>query len=87
MRAVLNRYEVPNDWEGERMAGKRSRIKRRQCVGKVAHRTRAQAEMARKALYRNAWTKGIVPAKLDVYKCENCGLFHVGHSKKVQREQ
>lgn len=57
------------------------------CIGKIRHRTRAAAIVARDAMLRRPNRRKISnesgrTIRLDVYSCCNCGFYHLGHSAK-----
>jgi hypothetical protein len=56
------------------MASKR-RIKRKSCVGKIRH---ASSNDARQAL-RKTVRYDEVHQPMNVYQCQFCGGFHIGH--------
>lgn len=60
------------------MSSKR-RIRRRSCKSKVRHATVEAGQHAIRQLNRARGYQG----RLDVYRCQFCGGFHVGHSKRV----
>lgn len=45
------------------------------CQGKVAHTNVAEAKQA---IWRMGRSKGRRHGRLEPYRCEFCGLFHVG---------
>ena len=60
-------------------ARERQHFMERHCGEKVQHPTRASAETHKKELARKT------RATYEVYKCEVCNLFHVGHGKASGR--
>lgn len=61
------------------MASKR-RLRRRQCEGKVRHKTKADAWAAIRTMHRKHGYCG----NLQPYPCKFCGGWHVGHRKGGQ---
>ena len=59
--------------------GEKSRRKRRACVGKQPHETKAEAEAHRLSLLLKQRTL------VQVYKCQRCGKYHVGHFWRTKR--
>ena len=55
------------------MVSSKRRIRRKQCDGKIRHKTKEDAHSARYSLQKKTgeW--------LRIYKCKFCGGWHVGH--------
>lgn len=53
-----------------------AKMEKNGCFGKVKHRSRLAAEWAMESFNGNR------SAILEVYECEFCGCYHVGHNKK-----
>lgn len=51
------------------------RTKNRMCTGKVKHPDKASAERALRALV----ARGAARSRLNVYRCDHCRQWHVGH--------
>lgn len=62
------------------MASKRGK-RRKECSGKVGHKNRDAAMRARRRLSSNK--AGAYP--MNVYKCQYCGQWHIGHKPHVKR--
>ena len=53
----------------------------RACQGKIAHKTKAEAEAHRRVLiFRGAFRN-----RITVYKCKHCDHWHVGHRLRRRR--
>lgn len=61
------------------MASKR-RLRRNACGGKARHRDAEGGKVAIGILNRTRGYQG----QMDVYKCQWCGWYHIGHSKRHQ---
>lgn len=51
------------------------RTKNRMCTGKVRHKDMTAAEDALQKLV----DAGAARSRLKAYRCDHCGLWHVGH--------
>lgn len=55
------------------------------CNGKRSYETWKQAQTANNHVLKNGSTlkaKGKKIERLHVYKCKNCGYFHIGHAPR-----
>jgi hypothetical protein len=68
------------------MSSKRQK-RRKQCRGKKRHKKIDSAFKARRALIRKYKSDPdvVVVPKFDVYWCNFCNSYHVGHSKHAER--
>ena len=57
------------------MASKR-RLRRKACSGKIAYKTLADAMGARNSMIKRFGLRKVISA----YKCEYCGMYHIGHT-------
>lgn len=55
---------------------------KRICLSKVAHKHKLAAEYALDEMVRLPYS-----AKLDIYTCPICGLFHIGKASEYQRKK
>lgn len=56
----------------------------RKCVGKVRHETRDDAKKAVRTLVEN---RNVNRSSLNIYRCDQCGGFHVGNTYGGGRRQ
>lgn len=59
------------------MASKRG-IRRKQCDGKVKHKTQQDGMIAISKLHRHRGYQGL----MHCYRCSFCGQWHIGHVQK-----
>lgn len=57
----------------------------RQCRGKVRHPTRAHADAVVAEIRMTSTDRWQRNARLGVYRCQICALFHVGHARDQRR--
>lgn len=62
------------------MSSKRA-IRRSACDGKIRHETRQAAVSHRNGLYRRKGEHGT----MDIYRCQFCGGWHIGHKLRMRR--
>lgn len=61
--------------------GKSAKIEERGCFGKIGHKSKLSAEYAMDSF------NGKRSAILEVYECEFCGCYHIGHNKKHELDK
>lgn len=61
--------------------GLRRRRRRAGCEGKVPHATESAALFHSRELYL---AKKARPGTLNVYRCRDCGTYHVGHRRGMK---
>ena len=82
------RLYPPESWqgfEGESMAEYLESLRNRSCVGKHKHESFAAVTVQMNRGKKNSRNtlKGV---KLNVYECQFCGFFHIGHKSKGKKK-
>lgn len=57
----------------KKRAKRKKKLRRKQCDGKIKHKTEQDAKYARSLV-----PMGSRP--MDAYRCQHCGFFHIGHT-------
>lgn len=57
------------------------------CQGKLGHNTFAEAQKHIRRPYKGGQHDKLAKQKLDIYKCPDCYLWHIGKSIKAKHVQ